>query len=117
MTHAPGQGAALLQNALNDNLYADLIVQLQKDFSRANVPLALEGLEANRVIAAITEKCYVLLMERFEDYLNLMYIIDVPEDVFSNMGAGDVVEASKAITGLILQREFQKVVLKRKYRT
>ncbi len=54
-------------------------------------------------------------MERFPDYLNLLYAIDIPESVFKKVEVTDAVDVSKQITFFILERELQKVELREKY--
>jgi hypothetical protein len=63
----------------------------------------------------IHEKVYVLIVEKFADYLNLLYIIDVPENTVKAIEAIDVVEVADEVTFLILKREWQKVWFKAKY--
>jgi len=63
----------------------------------------------------IQEKLYVLLMEKFDAYLNLMYVIDVPEKKLKYIKTSDVVEVSKEVVFLVLERECQKVLLKEQY--
>lgn len=55
------------------------------------------------------EKVYQLIMEKFADYLNLLYIVDVPERVVKAIKAQDVVEISGEVGFEILKREWQKV--------
>ncbi len=63
----------------------------------------------------IHEKVYYLIMEKFTDYLNLLYIIDVPEKVVKAIEATDVVEISEQVTFEILKREWQKVWFRNEY--
>ena len=49
------------------------------------------------------------------DYLNLLYIIDVPEKVVKAIEATDVVEISEQVTFEILKREWQKVWFRNEY--
>ncbi|VAW10690.1 hypothetical protein MNBD_BACTEROID03-867 [hydrothermal vent metagenome] len=108
--------AVLLQKAQELKLYEKLVVQLQKDFTLANVAIGLsENITPGNLKTVLHEKIYFLLLEKFPDYLNLLYIIDVPEKAFKEMPMTDVVEVAEQVTFLVLKRELQKVWLKAKY--
>lgn len=108
----------LLQYAEAAGLYPKLILQLGKDFTRSNISFDVpENTKPEEFKSYLKEKIYVLLMEKFDDYLNLLYIIDVPEKAFSKVKSTDVVEVAEEVTYLILQREWQKVWLKHSYGT
>jgi len=106
----------VLQKATADNLYLNLVTQLQKDFKLANIDVDfLLTIPPKDLLTQLHEKIYFLIMEKFMEYLNLMYIIDVPETAFKEIEEVDVVEVSKQISFLILKREWQKVWFKAKY--
>ncbi len=108
--------AKLLETAEAENLYGKLVAQLIKDFGLANILIELEeGIAPEDLKKVIHEKIYVLIMEKFADYLNLLYIIDVPENTVKAITAVDVVEVADEVTFLILKREWQKVWFKAKY--
>lgn len=105
-----------MRKAEREGLYHKLIAQLEKDFSLANVSMPLgEEIAPEELAILLKEKLYVLLMEKFDEYLNLLYIIDVPEKALAKMTAIDAVDVSQHVTYLVLKREFQKVFLKNKY--
>ncbi len=107
---------ALLQNAQEKRLYTKLVVQLKKDFILANIPINLaNNVSPNSLKTFLHEKIYYLILEKFTDYLNLMYVIDVPEKAFKQIQVTDVVEVAEHVTFLVLKRELQKVWLKEKY--
>ena len=107
---------ALLQNAQERQLYTKLVVQLKKDFGLANIPIDLaNNVSPNNLKTFLHEKIYYLILEKFTDYLNLMYVIDVPEKAFKRIQVTDVVEVSEQVSFLVLRRELQKVWLKEKY--
>jgi len=106
----------LLETALSHQLYEKLVIQLAKDFSLANIPIDLpRSIAPEELKTLLHEKVYVLLLERFSEYLNLLYVIDVPEKAFSSIESSDIVTVSEQVTFLILRREWQKVWLKDKY--
>ena len=107
---------ALLQNAQEKRLYTKLVVQLKKDFILANIPINLaNNVSPNSLKTFLHEKIYYLILEKFTDYLNLMYVIDVPEKAFKQIQVTDVVEVAEHVSFLVLKRELQKVWLKEKY--
>ncbi|MEM7380604.1 MAG: hypothetical protein AAF361_05330 [Bacteroidota bacterium] len=111
----------LLSASITESLYRELVWQLRKDFELANVSTTLsngefpEKISPEELTSLLQEKIYFLLMERFSDYLNFLYVVDVLERDFKDIPLTDAVELSKEITFLILKREWQKVLLKRKY--
>jgi len=107
---------ALIQSAQENEFYPKLIAQLEKDFTLANIPIQLgAGIAPEDLKTVLHEKIYHLIMERFSEYLNLLYIVDVPEKAFKEIQVTDVVEVAEQVSFLILQRELQKVWLKGKY--
>jgi len=106
----------LLQNAQKDQLYTKLVIQLKKDFALANIPINLtNSVSPKNLITFLHEKIYYLILEKFTDYLNLMYVIDVPEKAFKQIQVTDVVEVAEQVSFLVLGRVLQKVWLKEKY--
>ena len=107
---------ALLNHLQEKQLYQKLIQQLQKDFSLANIDITIsEELYPEQLKTCIHEKLYQLLLERFSEYLNLLYVIDVPEKAFRDIEMTDVVEVAEQVTFLVLKREYEKVFWKMKY--
>lgn len=106
----------LIQVAIGDSLFDKLKHQVEKDFVLANIPLQIpEKLGHAEFIALIREKVYYLMMEHFAEYLNLMYIIDIPESAFQNIEITDTVDIADQVTLLILKREYKKVWYRNRY--
>ena len=55
------------------------------------------------------KKIYKLIQYKFAEYLNLLYIIDVPEDQVKKLDGTDITQLAEQVTFLILKREWQKV--------
>jgi len=107
---------SVLERAQKEGLYGKLIVQLRKDFGRANVDIELgQDTSPIQLKTILHEKLYYLILEKFSEYLNLLYVIDVPERAFKDLEVTDVVEVSRQVTLLVLKRELQKLWLKAKY--
>jgi len=106
----------LVENANELNLYKKLIVQLNKDFLYANIDLDLsEEVLPTSLKLILDDTVYQLIQEKFAEYLNLLYIIDVPEDIIKNLKGDDTLQLAKQVSFLILRREWQKVWYKSKY--
>ena len=108
---------SLLEKAQGEDLYDKLVAQLQRDFALANIDIDLtsEAITITALKKILHEKVYFLILEKFTEYLNLLYVIDVPEKVFKDIQVTDVVEVADQVTFLVLKRELQKVRLKAKY--
>ena len=95
--------ATLLSKAQDLRLYDKLVVQLAKDFGLANILIELpKDIKPPALRKVLHEKVYVLLMERFSEYLNLLYVIDVPERAFKKIKVTDTVEVAEQVSFLIL---------------
>jgi hypothetical protein len=106
----------LLKDAIKSRLYQKLVAQLGKDFGLANVAVDFQiDMVPEELRSILHEKIYYLIMERFSDYLNLLYVIDVPEKAFKEIHVTDVVEVAEQVSFLILKRELQKVWLKERF--
>ena len=106
----------LLLIAKEKLLYEKLVAQLKKDFDLANLSLDFkENINPLDLKIMLHEKIYYLILEKFSEYLNLLYVIDVPESAFKDIRVSDVVEVSEQVSFLILKREWQKVWHRKKY--
>ena len=113
---APKNTDLLLSEASEENLYPKLLEQLNKDFNLANEPVDFPASTSPEELKIqLHEKIYRLINQRFAEYLNLLYIIDVPENQIKQLDGSDLVELSKEVSFLILKREWQKVWFRNKY--
>ncbi|SFN52145.1 hypothetical protein SAMN04487989_101980 [Bizionia echini] len=106
----------LIAEANQLNLYQKLISQLNKDLALANIDLEfdLEVLPSSLKFM-LHEMVYKLIQEKFMDYLNLLYIIDVSEAKVRELDGSDTVTMAEHVAFLVLQREWQKVWFKSMY--
>ena len=106
----------LIEEASKNNLYSKLIEQLNKDFTLANIEIEFDKEVLHLSLKLILhETVYNLIQDKFSDYLNLLYIVDVPENKVRRLDGSDLVKLSEQVTLLILQREWQKVWYKNRY--
>ena len=107
---------ALIQEANQLNLYKKLIQQLNKDFLYANIDLDFdEDILPTSLKLLLHEIVYKLIQEKFTEYLNLLYIIDVPEQSIKALNGDDTIELAAQVSFLMLKREWQKVWFRNKY--
>ena len=106
----------LIEEATKIGLYKQLVQQLNKDLLLANIELDFdEDVLPTSLRHLLHETVYNLIQERFADYLNLLYIIDVPEQKIKQLDGSDIVKLSDQVVFLILLREWQKVWYKNQY--
>ncbi|WP_276389450.1 hypothetical protein [Eudoraea chungangensis] len=106
----------LIELAKSKDLYKALLRQLTKDFSLANIELDLdlttEPRELKRILLNEVQR---LIEEEKEQFVNLLYIVDLPENYFINNANKNVLTTSEELTFLILKRIWQKVWYKNFY--
>ncbi len=106
----PATFEALVDEANNLNLYKKLIEQLNKDFLLANISADFhEEVLPTSLKLILQEIIYNLIQNKFTEYLNLLYIIDVSERQIKQLDGEDTLLLSEQVSFLILKREWQKV--------
>ena len=112
----PTNFESLIETATGHLLYEKLLFQLNKDFLLANIDLDFdEDIVPSRLKLLLHDTVYRLIQEKFTVYLNLLYIIDVPEEAVKALDGTDILKLSEAVAFLILKREWQKVWFRHKY--
>lgn len=113
---APLSTDHLLLEAESENLYQKLMEQINKDFNLANEPVDFpKSTSPHELKVQLHEKIYRLIQYKFAEYLNLLYIIDVPEDQVKKLDGSDILELSEQVAFLVLKREWMKVWFRNKY--
>lgn len=116
MFNPPANSDLLLSQAVGENLYAQLITQLNKDFNLANESVDFPmSTSPEELTVQLHEKVYRLIQYKFAEYLNLLYIIDVSEDQIKKLDGSDLISLAEQVSYLILRREWQKVWFRNKY--
>ena len=112
----PASYNELIEASNSMGLYKALIHQLNKDFLYANITTDFDSdVTPKELKLQLHEIVYTLIQERFSDYLNLLYIIDVPETKVKKLDGNDTLKLSEEVSFLILLREWQKVWYKHTY--
>ena len=113
---APISTDELLSEAEKQNLYSKLIEQINKDFNFANEAIDFpQSTTPQELKVQLHEKIYRLIQNKYAELLNLLYIIDVPEENIKQVDGSDTVELSEQITFLVLKREWMKVWFRKHY--
>lgn len=113
---APESVDLLLSEAEKEELYLMLLAQINKDFNLANESIDFPmSTSPSELKIQLHEKIYRLIQYKFAEYLNLLYIIDVPEDQIKKLDGSDLVELSEEVAFLILKREWMKVWFRSKF--
>lgn len=97
----------------SENLFQNLILQLNKDFQLSNLSESFElsntPIQLKEQLSKIIVK---LLTKNYDDYLNFLYRVDVPEKELLTVKGTNFEATINQITFLILKREYQKVWFK-----
>lgn len=113
---APTTTDQLLHEAASIQLYEKLLEQINKDFNFANEPVDFHpSTSPNELKIQLHEKIYRLIQFKYAELLNLLYIIDVPEDNVKQLDGTDTVALAEQIAYLILRREWMKVWFRAHY--
>lgn len=113
---APSTIDHLLSEAEKEQLYLKLVEQVNKDFNFANEPIDLPiSITPEELKSALHDKIYRLIQYKFVEYLNLLYIVDVPEEQVKQLDGTDVFEMSHQVAFLVLKREWMKVWFRNHY--
>lgn len=114
--HKPSTFEELVAEVNALDLYDRLIIQLNKDFLLAGIDLEFSvTTQPHDLFHSLWQTVYFLLREKFMDYLNLLYIIDVPEQQVKQLDGNDLEILAKNVGFLILKREWQKVWYNKHY--
>lgn len=109
---------ASIQSKVADvHFWNTFIVQLQKDFSRAQLQVHFNG---NSSLEEVVVELNELLARLYTSDLNalnrLLYLVDVPQEVSQQIAASDNVIVENQLTQVILWRTFQKIQLRLQYK-
>lgn len=111
------ESAELIEYASSHQLYEDLVLQLKKDFGLANLTLDLpEDSNPNELKYLLQKNIQFLIEEKFSDFLNLLYVVDLPEATAKKIMNIHDQNISDHYTFLILKRVWQKIWFRQQYK-
>lgn len=111
------ESGELIRYANSHHLYIDLVLQLKKDFGLANLTLDLPGdSNPNELKYLLQKNIQFLIEEKFSDFLNLLYVVDLPEATAKKIMNIRDQNISDQYTFLILKRVWQKIWFRQQYK-
>ncbi|WP_234387158.1 hypothetical protein [Aquimarina sp. Aq78] len=99
----------LMDEVSNSDLYPQFLMQLQKDLNRAGIDYDIKSKAPENLFSEVVYLLIEKLQNAFNEYLNLLYAVDVSEAEIRNLDSEDSVDMAEYATYLILKREWQKV--------
>lgn len=113
----PQNSLELLNAVKSENLLLKLIEQLNKDFKLSGISKVFDITNSfEKLNEELKEILLNLIQFKYDDYLNLMYRVDISEKELATINNNNLVDVVNQIAFLTLKREFQKVWLKQKYK-
>jgi hypothetical protein len=113
----PENSLELFKTIEVEQLLEKLVEQLNKDFQLANINKHfIATIPAKRLKNELDTLVLDLISNKYDDYLNLLYRIDIPEKELVYIKGDKLTDSIEQISFLILKREFQKVWLKKNYK-
>jgi len=106
----------LLQTVQQENAYVKVVEQLNKDMYMAALDIEFPtDITPASLVKNLQMQLETLLLRKYDDYLNLMYRVDVQEADLLKLNGLFAEDLLKEITFLILKREWQKVYFRSKF--
>ncbi len=103
----------LFDEVAKTDLYPKLLKQLQKDINRAGMDHKIDPkITSSNLVLELKDLLYDRLQYAFNDYLNLLYAVDVSEAEIRNFESENTEDIAMYTAYLILKREWKKVWLR-----
>ncbi|MBG6133642.1 hypothetical protein IWQ47_005114 [Aquimarina sp. EL_43] len=99
----------LIDEVSNSDLYPQFLAQLQKDLNRAGIDYDIKSKTPQDLFSEVAYLLVEKLQNAFNEYLNLLYAVDVSETKIRSLDSEDSVDIAEYAAYLILKREWQKV--------
>jgi len=107
---------AIFEKIGSDDLYPSLVGQLNKDFQLSNIDVQFEVTNSpEKLVSKLNELVLDLVKYHYDDYLNLLYRVDVEEKELRQLNVEILESTVNQVVFLILKRESQKVWLRKNY--
>lgn len=108
--------AELIIKINQTELYRNLVLQLNKDFNLVGVSVEFYDNESPKVLFnQLKEVISILLQKSFDDFLNILYRIDINENQIKKVIDNMSEDVEEQISFIILKRVWQKVWFKKFY--
>ncbi len=97
-------------------LYPKLLKQLQKDIHRAGIDHEIDPkITSGNLVLELTNLLHDRLQNAFNEFLNLLYAVDVSEAEIRNFESENTEDIAMYTSYLILKREWKKVWLRNNF--
>jgi hypothetical protein len=107
---------SLLVIVSENGLYPDLLSQIKKDFELSGLSISInKNISVDELLLDLYKQIRQLIEINFSGYLQLLYRVDVPENMMQSPEVQYIDEFSKKATFLILNREWEKVYYRANY--
>lgn len=105
----------LIKKIESQNLLPNVIEQINKDARLSGLEMCIDPkLSSEELVTQVYQFLLDLITNDFGAYLNLLYRIDVSEKSLQSVSETEPASIVRYVTFMVLQREWQKVVLKNK---
>ena len=105
----------LLENISDRQLYTNLIKQLNKDCMLAGIRVEFDlDLTPTQLVGGLRDTLQDLMNNRFDEFLNLLYVVDLSEMKIKNLETRQSEPMADEISYLLLKRLWKKVWFKQK---
>jgi len=102
----------LVSQLLDADLYKLVVQQIKKDFELSGQAIDInEFTSPENLVKEIYKKIQYLLEHNFDAYLQVLYRVDLPEEVM-NFGIQNTESIAQRATFYIVQKEWKKVKLR-----
>ena len=106
---------SLLEGISDRQLYTNLIKQLNKDCLLAGIQFEFDlKLTPEQLVGTLRDTIHNLMNNQFDDYLNLLYVVDISEMKIKNLESRQAESLADEISYLLLKRLWKKVWFKQK---
>ena len=105
----------LLESISDQQLYTNLIAQLNKDFMLAGTDFSFEKeLSPHVLVKVVRSAIHDLIVNDFNNFLNLLYVVDISEYQIRKLDTSNPEILADEITPILLKRVWKKVWLRNK---
>lgn len=112
MKNIPIDSEEVLDQSVANNLYINLLTQLNKDFQQVGIEVNFDGLGPQELVFRLEDALEDILKNSPSLFSTLLYRIDIPEKTMLSVPNRNLKET---MAYLILKREWQKVYFRNYY--
>lgn len=99
---------------IEDGFFSDLVIQIQKDYMLCGIDFPEKIDTKKELLNVLFQSITKLNKENVKDLMNLLYRIDIKEVQIAHLAKKMNLSLEEAIVVSVLQRELQKIRLRKK---